>query len=150
MPKRCPNCGGAVVAQPSVRAETYKGLSLHLPKDLRIPTCKKCGEEFINPSIAQRMTESLEQHHQEFLYARFIAALETLREHRSLAAIERLLGYSPGYLSKLKQERRNLTKSTVVQLMQLAVDPRTRLDELDDFFQTPTQPPDDHHPDPRG
>jgi len=137
MPKRCGNCGGSVVPQPSTHIEMYKGVPLTLPDDLLIPTCTKCGEQFINHTIAKRMTEVLEQGHQEVLYDRFIDALDRLRDYVSLAAIERLLGYSQGYLSKLKQERRNLTKSTVLQLMQLAVDPRKRLDELNDFFDAP-------------
>lgn len=134
MPKRCPNCGGRVVRQPSPRVEMYKGVPLTLPDDVLVPTCTTCGEQFINPALARRMSDSLEEQHQEVLYERFVEALARLREHGSLAAIERLLGYSQGYLSKLKQERRNLTKATVVQLMQLAVDPRKRLDELKEFF----------------
>ena len=62
-------------------------------------------------------------------------ALErTLNEEGSQARVERILGISPGYLSKLKHGKRNPSAEMVSALALVSANPKRRLAELDDFY----------------
>lgn len=51
--------------------------------------------------------------------------------------IERLLGLSPGYLSKILHEERIPSAELVSELALLARDPKNRLAELEEFWMSP-------------
>lgn len=136
MPRTCPDCGGKVRAAPNTRVERYKGLELRIP-DVLVPTCEGCGEQFLDREGAEKTQAALEHAHQQVLYRQFMAALETVRKQRPAAAIERMLGYSQGYFSKLSRRERNLTTSLVAFLKLLANDPEHRLEELAQLFEEP-------------
>jgi len=56
----CPDCDGNILMLPNNRQETYKGFIFTTP-EIMVPTCKKCGEQFINKETANKIQEMLEK-----------------------------------------------------------------------------------------
>lgn len=60
MPTTC-YCGGAIqlLKRPG-RSWFYKGISIKIPDSYTIPTCDRCGEEWLNPDQADALDDILE------------------------------------------------------------------------------------------
>jgi len=61
VPRRCHACGtGRVVpVAKEGRTERYHGEVLEIPANLPIPTCDRCGAEWMDPDTARRIDEAL-------------------------------------------------------------------------------------------
>jgi len=59
MLKRCGECGGNIELIAKERKERYKGKDYVLPADFELPTCIKCGEEWINMEYAEKIDAAL-------------------------------------------------------------------------------------------
>ena len=138
MVKMCAECGGIIrpVKKPG-RFDSYKGMRLSVPADIEIPTCEDCGEEYSDEIIDEKIDAALEREYQKRLKKRLISALNILTKYISMAQLERKLGLSEGYLSKLKRECRELRPRVPAQIYSLAQDPENRLRELDRFWDEP-------------
>jgi hypothetical protein len=110
--------------------------ALPVPKDLLIPTCDHCGSEWIDDAIAKALDEVLPRVYANEVHKRFIAALEKVLMTSDIPQrrIERLLGLSQGYLSRLKNDRGEPSPQVVSALTLLAQDPVHRLRELDQLW----------------
>lgn len=58
---RCVECGGEVklLAQAGRTREFRRGMELPIPAAFEIPTCSKCGEEYMVPEISDELDRIL-------------------------------------------------------------------------------------------
>lgn len=129
----CPTCNkGEVkdVARAGRRMHFRNIPDLEIPAGVVIPTCTNpaCGEEWIDREVATRVDEAMKVAYQTALTAKAEESISKLKKKAPQRDLERLLGLSAGYLSKLKHGKET-TAPLVVTLMLLANDPR-RVDEL--------------------
>jgi len=135
--RRCGQCGARAVigVTRAGRLTMYRNLELEIPAHVVVPTCTKCGAEWIDEAAAKALDEALERVYESKLRARLDTALEKiLSEEGSQARVERVLGVSPGYLSKLKLGKRHPSAEIVSALALVSANPKRRLAELDNFF----------------
>jgi hypothetical protein len=131
---RCGECGEGTV-RPLARTgrqAKYRTLMLPVPDTLEIPTCDRCGTEWINDSTAKAIDAVLENEYRARMRELITRAMDRLSEHDvSKAAIERLLGLSQGYLSHLTTTGdKTPSEALAIELVSLAQDPaRIRLVE---------------------
>lgn len=123
---RCVECGGTVrpIAKAG-RTTLYKQIEILVPADLVIRTCDNCGEEYIHASEAAAQDAALEPVFRETVRAKLVAALVALEPIDSMRRIERVLGLSEGYLSRLKQGRGDASPQLVSSLCLLATSPQS-------------------------
>ena len=135
--RRCAECGARAVVgvARAGRLTMYKNLELEVPAHVVVPTCTSCGAEWIDDTAAKTLDEALESVYESKLRNRLDLALERiLSEEGSQVRVERILGVSPGYLSKLKRGRRNPSAEMVSALALVSANPKRRLAELDNFY----------------
>ncbi len=137
-PVLCPTCGKdevLPVARPG-RTARYRNMeALPLPSDLVIPTCSACGEEWIDRATARAIDAALEREYQERLRQLAIANLEKLAASRvTQRRLEKTLGLSHGYLSKIRSGASRPSAALVSCLYLLASDPECRLREMEESF----------------
>lgn len=68
-PRFCDECKiGEVVytAQPG-RLATFRGVQVELPADVRIPTCKNCGTEWVDAETSKTINRSLLRAYEDLL-----------------------------------------------------------------------------------
>lgn len=141
----CPTCNqGEVkdVARAGRRMHFRNIPDLEVPADVAIPTCTQpdCGEEWMDRAVAARVDEAMKAAYQQALTNKAEESIAKLKKKAPQRDLERLLGLSGGYLSKLKHGKET-TAPLVAALMLLASDPR-RVDELRMLWSTePTQEP---------
>lgn len=137
--RRCRECGeGTVrlVAKPGRRA-TYKFLDLDVPAKLSVPTCDHCGTEWHSDETAAVFDEAMEQVFREELSGIARRALDHLDAAGVRQSdIERAIGLSPGYLSKIKRGERSPEPVLVAQLAIISMNPSARLSEAQNVWKT--------------
>ncbi len=137
----CPSCGvGSVeLARGAGRSWSYKTIrDLELPESVEIPTCAKCGEVWVDEATADRLGVVLEPVYRAALAEKVEKSIDALRSLHRQRTIEKRLGLSAGYLSKLRQEARAASPALVAALMLLAEHPEL-VDELEDLWSVSAQ-----------
>jgi len=129
----CPSCNKGEVKDISGlgRRMHFRTIpDLEVPVDIAIPTCTNsdCGEEWLDRTVATRVDEAMKAAYQAALTSKAEEAISKLKKKTPQRDLERLLGLSAGYLSKLKHGKET-TAPLVATLMLLASDPR-RVEEL--------------------
>jgi hypothetical protein len=109
---------------------------LEIPAEVKIPTCDRCGAEWLDHATARAIDRSLERVYREELRDRFRRAIDAIVKHVSQRKLEALLGLSQGYLSKLRAGDRDPSPELVSDLALLARDPARRVRELEQFWST--------------
>ncbi len=133
---RCVECGEGKVRPLAKqgRQTRHKTMMLEVPADLEIPTCGHCGAEWFDDATARAVDEALEGIYRHELRERVRAAIDTLTEHVSQRKMERMLGLSHGYLSKLRNGSCDPSPELVGNLALLAHDPKRRIRELVEYW----------------
>jgi hypothetical protein len=137
--RRCRECGeGSIrpVAKPG-RTMPYRTMhALGIPAAVAIPTCDRCGSEWIDEQTATDLDEALEKEYRAALRARLEEALQRIGkiDQVSRRRIEHLLGLSEGYLSRIAHDRGNPSAQLVSALALVAEDPERRIDELEKLW----------------
>ena len=129
---RCAECGTGSV-RPVVRAgrrQRYQMIDLVLPATVPVPTCDNCGVEYLSESSAAAEDAALEPLYRAELGRRAKLAVDRLRMLVADADLERLLGLSRGYVSRVYTGQRYPSADLVALLVMLAKSPRRRIDEL--------------------
>jgi hypothetical protein len=137
----CSRCG----AKRSVRLQKRIGRSiayrtlpaLPLPEDVAIPTCSRCKAEFLDKATRKALAPLLARLYAAELRRRIQGAIEALSQVTSQRQIEKNLGLSQGYLSRLKAGAGTPSPALVLQLQQLALDPIPRLREVERIWGEP-------------
>jgi transcriptional regulator with XRE-family HTH domain len=127
----CPNCGKGeiVMATGRGRRMRYRHIpDLELPEELELPTCSACGEGWIDVETSQRLEVALEAAYRAELARKAERAIEALRPHIPQRDLERLLGVSAGWLSKVKNGKE--TSAPLAALLMLLAERPHRVDEL--------------------
>jgi len=135
--RRCHECGIGKVKPLRVKGRyaRYKTMPrLEIPKNVAIPTCDNCGAEWMDEEAAQALDKALDKAFRAELRSRAEKAIEALSKHVSQRRLEKLLGLSQGYLSKLRSGDRDPSAELVSQLAMLSKDPRRRIHELEAFW----------------
>lgn len=137
----CERCGAAHSVRPLGRAgrtAPYRTIpALPLPEDFALPTCSRCGTEFMDVELRGALRSLLARLYAAELRRRVALAVSTLSAFTSQRRLECLLGLSQGYLSRLKAGAGTPSPALVVQLQQLALDPVARLRELERLWGEP-------------
>ena len=135
---KCHNCHKGTVtmlARPG-RTAPYKSIpNLLVPEDLEIQTCDHCGEEWMTPEDATRIDAAMNSVYQQELLRRLRAVLPDAKE---ASRIERDLGLSRGYLSRLRKSTRPPNESLLAILALFRQHPST-LRQVEAFWQQPVQ-----------
>ena len=114
----------------------YKTLpKLAVPAELMIPTCDNCGSEWMNDSIAAEIDKAMEPVYECALNAMARRAIHTIAGSVSQSELERALGLSAGYISKLKNEERDPSPEIVARLATIARNPKKRIREILDVWE---------------
>ena len=133
---RCAECGNGRV-RPLAKAGRqthHKTMMLEIPAELEIPTCDTCSAEWFDDTAARKVDEVLDGIYRHELRERVRAAIDTLTEHVSQRKMERMLGLSHGYLSKLRNGTCDPSPELVGNLALLARDPQKRIRELGEYW----------------
>jgi transcriptional regulator with XRE-family HTH domain len=97
---------------------------------VNIPTCTECGEQWIDDETGAAIEAAADEAFRAALLEKADDSIHTLRRHRvQQRALEKLLGVSHGYLSKLRSAERGPSPHLVAALMLLARAPE-RVEEL--------------------
>ncbi len=133
----CPECGIGEVFPVADAERTWPHRTipdLRLPSHVEIPTCDHCGEQWIDEATGGRIGEAAERAYKDALQKKAEAAIRTLQDcGHSQRDLERVLGLSQGYLSKLTGADRDPSPSLVSVLMLLAAVP-LRVHQLRDLW----------------
>lgn len=104
--RRCTACGTGIVRRSAKagRVDVYKGLEFALPADLVLTACEACGERYTNLADAEKIDAALSEAYAAHVRTRIEASIGRLQEAGlSLATVEKELGLSEGYLSKIRK-----------------------------------------------
>ena len=129
----CPACGKGKVAPRGGKRRSfpYKQVpALAIDDAFQLPTCDACGEMFIGATFAKKLDAHLERRYRRLLGEVVRAAIGRIATEASQQELEQLLGLSHGYLSKLRNGRKEPSPALVGELMMLAENPRMRVGEL--------------------
>jgi hypothetical protein len=135
--RKCFECGVRAIrklAKPG-RMTKYRSMELEIPATLEIPTCAECGTEWYDGPTTAALDEALDGIYQRRLKERLNVFLDKIfAKGITQASLERSLGVSTGYISKLKREERNPGSELVVALGLLATDPERMIRKAADVF----------------
>lgn len=115
--------------------------ALPVPADFLIPTCARCRHEELDEGTVTEMQRILVSVYNRLLQRRVRKAIVSLSVHWSQARLEKLLGLSQGYLSRLKVGDAVPSPELVSNLASLALDPVCRLRELERYWGEPDEEP---------
>jgi hypothetical protein len=135
---KCHNCHKGTVSLLACpgRTSPYKSIpNLPVPADLEIQTCDHCGEEWMTPEDAMRIDAALDLVYRQELLARLQAVLPDAKE---ASRIERDLGLSRGYLSRLRKTSRPPTEALLAILALFRQHPAT-LGQVEAFWRQPVE-----------
>lgn len=136
----CPRCGAQAVRPRARDGRTmrYRNLArLPLPADVALPMCGRCRHDFVDADTQARLAPVLHEQYRRALQARVRLSIDALMIHTSQRKLEILLGLSQGYLSRLRSGGGNPSPELVSHLALLAMDPTTRLAELEQYWAAP-------------
>jgi hypothetical protein len=120
------------------RTLAYRTLpALPLPEDVALPSCSRCKAEFLDKPAREALAPLLAQLYAAELRRRIQNAIVALTPVVSQRRMEDLLGLSAGYLSRLKAGAGTPSPALVLLLQQLAIDPITRLREMERIWGEP-------------
>lgn len=143
MTRLCGECGKRTVVPLAVAGRTspWKHFpALPISADIEIPTCSNCGAEWIDRKTAEKIDADLARAAGERLSKVARDAIEVLGDSFNQRDLERDLGLSAGYLSKVKHGKETPSTSLMALLTLLAARP-ARLEQVTRVWETGELPP---------
>lgn len=117
------------------RATKYRNLpEVKIPENFPLLTCQRCHTMFFDTETAKKLRPILHQQYVAELRRRIGKAIDVLCKCTSQRRLERVLGLSHGYLSRLRTGAGNPSAELVSNLALLAGDPQRRLAELQNYW----------------
>ncbi len=104
-----------------------------IPEDLLIPACGRCQSEYLDEEMSAALGPQLQEVYLACLRTRVRIAIDILSMHVSQCRLERMMGMSQRYFSRLRAGSRNPSPELVSHLALLCRDPPKRLEELAKF-----------------
>src|SRR5690606_36678789 len=105
---------------------TYRrGFVLEVPEDIEIPTCDRCGAEYIDMDLRDQIKARLKPKHDESQsdHISFLIGAIQNRTQASYREIEKACGLTPTYLSHVLSGRREASEQLIALLEAYAVCP---------------------------
>lgn len=133
-PATCPVCGtGQIkVKRAKGRRAKFRNVELPVPETVEIPTCTSCGTEWIDARAAAELDAALQEVYESQLKEEAVRLIQQLAQHSiPQNRVERILGLSQGYLSKVRSGASRPSAMLVVCLRLLSRDPDKRLAEIE-------------------
>lgn len=130
--RRCRECGiGKIlpVARAGRKAQ-YKTMELEIPATVVVPTCDNCGAEWMDRATARKIDHAMEAVYRQALRNMLLTLLDQITAHAPMRQVERLIGLSEGYLSKVKSGRSEASAELLSSLSLLARDVSGGLKDL--------------------
>lgn len=131
----CPRCGSN--AKRTAQRKRFRYLnaeSVSLNQPLRLPRCCTCRHVWLDERAKAVLAKDLAEAYRAELRQRIQIVLPMIDPHMSQAGLERLLGLSQGYLSRLRGGAGTPSSELVSNLALIAADPPVRLRELERFW----------------
>ena len=120
---------------------------LPIPSDFSIATCGSCGAENLDEKTAAELSDVMAEVFADELRRRIHDAVAKISQFTSQRQLEKSLGLSHGYLSRLYRRKGTPSSVLVALLTLLAHEPRQRLRELEQDWDDPypiDRPPHHH------
>lgn len=133
-PTKCPVCERntlEVRAGPG-RFMIHKRMEVEVPADVPLRECSNCGARPVSLKTAHELTPLLEAAYEKRLSDLADQALSRLAEVHPLYEWEQILGYSKGWLSKVREARK--PGPQLVMLLQLLANHPARQRELSELW----------------
>lgn len=119
-PFRC-ECGTLVVWKtgPGRVSEYRRGVSLPVPEEFGIPTCPKCGEQYLTVKRGAELTEAQRPAYEAWQREQCEPLINSIRQRHSitLRQLESVCGVSATYLSKVLHSKREVS-TTLLRLLE--------------------------------
>lgn len=138
----CPSCnrGEIVMRAGPGRRMRYRHIpDLELPADLELPTCSACDQQWLDAEATRRLEVAMEESYRAELVHKAEKSIEALRKHLPQRELERLLGLSSGWLSKVKNGKE--TSAPMAALLMLLAEQPHRVDSLRRLWAVQSEPP---------
>lgn len=134
---KCPVCGEVALALRTGpgRFVTHRRMEVEVPEDFALPECAHCGARPINLRTAEKLDPLLEAGYHKRLTELVNADLDRLSRTRPLYEWEQILGYSKGWLSKIREAK--APSPQAVALIRLVANAPDRVKELSDLWARP-------------
>jgi len=102
--------------------------NLPIPDDVPMLQCDRCGTEYADDETAEAVDRALKAVHDQRLRQMAIEAMDVIEEAGVPAAvIEKLLGLSGSYLSRLRSSNRTPSPQLVLHLRKIALSPSAQV-----------------------
>ena len=140
--RRCIRCGAKEVKprKGSGRTTSYRTMPcMPIPDDLLIPACGRCQSEYFDDETSAALGPQLQEVYLACLRTRVRIAIDILSRHISQRRLERMMGMSQGYFSRLRAGAGNPSPELVSHLALLCHDPPKRIEELARFWSLPDE-----------
>lgn len=124
---RCSECGGDVrlAAGAGRTREFRRGVMLAVPNDFEIPTCSRCGEEFMTPEVSEKLDAVLLREHLRRQAQELQLCTRVLCQRHGVTQqqIEDACGVTRSYLSHLLAGRREASATLMRLIKSFVVSP---------------------------
>ena len=140
--RRCIRCGAKAVKprKGSGRTTNYRTMPcMPIPEDLLIAACGRCQSEYLDAQTSTTLGPQLQEVYLACLRTRVRSAIDILSRHVSQRRLERMMGMSQGYFSRLRAGAGNPSPELVGSLALLCQNPPERLKELANFWALPDE-----------
>lgn len=140
--RRCIRCGAKAVKprKGSGRTTNYRTMPcMPIPEDLLIAACGRCQSEYLDAQTSTTLGPQLQEVYLACLRTRVRIAIDILSRHVSQRRLERMMGMSQGYFSRLRAGAGNPSPELVSHLALLCHDPPKRIEELARFWSLPDE-----------
>lgn len=130
---KCPVCGELALSLRTGpnRFVTHRRMAVEVPHDFPLPECSSCGARPINLRLAEKLDPLLEAAYQKRLTQLVNDDLDRLAVTRPLYEWETVLGYSKGWLSKIREAKSPSPQAVaLIRLMANAPEREKELKEL--------------------
>lgn len=138
----CPCCGRHALrpARRPGRACRYRNLTLTLPAELPVPTCRLCKHMVLTYEAVPELAATLRQAFRAELVQRARAEITQLSRFCSQRKLELAIDLSQGYLYRLRTGQGVPSVALISLLALLRAEP-SRLEELRRYWALPLEPP---------
>jgi len=134
-PATCAVCGTGKIElkRAKGRRTKFRNVELPVPETVEIPTCTNCGTEWIDAKAAGELDRALQEVYESQLKDEAVRLIQELAQHAvPQNRVERILGLSQGYLSKVRSGVSRPSAMLVACLRLLSRDPDRRLEEIEE------------------
>jgi hypothetical protein len=135
LPEPCFSCGVGTIALRNARGQVvgYKDeRAVEIDRDVEVLLCDHCGEMLLNADSAARLDAVLEPGYRRLRVRRVLEEVAGIRAALDISQrdLERLIGVSDGYISKLRHGRRVPDATTLRLLHLINADPHAAVQRI--------------------